>query len=151
MAVKGFAYDSGKVLQTFRRLGRRVQSVTPILRLVGEFVAQTAKSSFNKQADPETGAGWKRLAPATQAFKAANGYSAAALVRSRQLKNSIAYSITGMTVFTGPAAHHGKYHQLGAPRAGIPARPFMGLSTGDKTYMNRMIQDWVSLYWQRCC
>jgi phage virion morphogenesis protein len=144
VAVKGFRFESGKVLKTFRQIGRHLGSMTPVLRIIGEYVAQVSKSSFEHQADPETGVPWKPLMPATQAFKAVNGWSAQALVRKRQLINSISYSITGPSVFTGPSAHHGRYHQLGAPRAGIPARPFMGLSASHENELNSIIGRWMS-------
>lgn len=39
---------------------------------------------------------------------------------------------------------YGATHQFGDPRRSIPARPFLGLSTDDKTELVAILNDWLT-------
>jgi phage virion morphogenesis protein len=135
--------DSG-VVRALRGWQRQWISTERTLKIVGQYVAEVGKQSFDKQARPEGGP-WKRLNPKYAAWKAEHGYSPSALIKTKQLKNSIAYSIrpTGIkpSVFIGPAAHHGIYHQHGTKH--IPARPFMGLGQQHERQIRTIVSNWV--------
>ena len=138
--------DSG-LLKGLRGWNRRWIRSERTLNIIGVYVSEIAKQSFDRQADPRGGA-WEPLAPATQAYKATHGLTAQILVRTKQLKNSISYSIqpTGLapSVVIGPTAHHGIHHQFGAPKAGIPARPFMGLGNQHESEIRRIVTKWIN-------
>jgi phage virion morphogenesis protein len=140
-------WKDSSLLQGLRGWHRQWIRSERTLKIIGQYVAEVAKQAFDNQRRPEGGP-WKRLSRARAAWKAEKGYSSLALIVTKQLKNSIAYSInpSGLapSVVIGPTAHHGIHHQFGAPRAGIPARPFMGLGRQHESELRRIVGNWVS-------
>jgi phage virion morphogenesis protein len=127
------------------------------LRVVGQYIAERSKQSFQKQADPATGASWAPLAESTRRQKARLGYSPKALIRTGEMKNSIGFSLKGNTsVFVGPADRKAVFHQEGTVSGGasgkrsgggrvhIPARPFIGISPQDEREIEKIIGSWIA-------
>jgi phage virion morphogenesis protein len=143
----GFRWITDGVVRGLRGWSRQWISTERTLKVIGQYVAEVGKQSFDNQRSPEGGP-WKKLSAKRAAWKAKKGYDPRALILTKQLKNSITYSIqpSGMrpAVFIGPTAHHGVHHQFGAPRAGIPARPFMGMGPQHEREVRRVVAQWLT-------
>lgn len=113
----------------------------PALLEVGESIAAMATEAFsNPGLRPES---WPPLKPETLARKAKKKYgseplvASGALARSPRVVRTISYSANEHSVVVGSDRRAGSYslagiHQLGAPKANIPARPFFPFSADGK-------------------
>lgn len=121
-----------------RRRLRKVEDPEPALRRAGEIVADMAIDAFtNPAVRPDE---WSPLKPATLERKAALGYGSSPLIASgalahspRIIEASRNYVLVGSDRKAGAWSLAG-IHQLGAPRAHIPPRPFFPFSaSGEAT------------------
>ncbi len=115
----------------------RVSNPEPALRWMGLVLANSAKQAFR---DPsKRPAPWAPLKQTTVERKKKKGYGSKELIASGALARSprvIAASRTEVTVGSDRAAGPwslAAIHQLGAPRRGIPARPFFPFLNGQTT------------------
>lgn len=82
----------------------------------------------NKTVENITAGGipFKPLNPMYQIEKVSQGYSAKPLVKTGWMRNSVRSEKTGeMEANVRVIAAYSAYHELGAPSAGIPERPFL--------------------------
>lgn len=107
-----------------KKLAGQVADKRPILEACGLQLVSFAQRSFN---DPAMRAApWVPLKPATIAAKIKAGKSTAILKRDVVMARSWRVaSVTASTVTVGTDRPQAGYHQFGAPRAGIPARPML--------------------------
>ena len=113
----------------------------PALLEVGESIASMATEAFsNPGLRPES---WPPLKPETLARKAKKKYgseplvASGALARSPRVVRTISYSANEHSVVVGSDRRAGSYslagiHQLGAPKANIPPRPFFPFGADGK-------------------
>ncbi len=115
----------------------RVQNPEPALRRMGEELAEWAKNAFTIPANRP--AAWAPLSPRTLAKKKKEGHGNKPLIASGTLARSPrVISVTRSEVVIGSDRETKKgsgislaaIHQLGAPRRGIPARPFFPFLNG---------------------
>lgn len=135
-----------------RRRLRRVRNPEPALRAAGLVMASMAQDAFtNESVRPSA---WDPLKPSTLARKAAAGYGSSPLIASGTLARSprIVRS-SPREVVVGSDRRAGAHslaaiHQLGAPKAHIPPRPFFPFrASGEATETaKRRIRD-VLLRW----
>ena len=115
---------------------RKLQNPQQAFRAIGQRVVDMSKQAFSdasKRPSP-----WAALSARTLARKAAKGQGSSPLIASGTMARSprvITSSSTYVTV--GADRKAGKYslaaiHQLGAPKAGIPARPFFPIDANGK-------------------
>lgn len=157
MAAKGgslkIKYENTGVLRAFRKVHRTISDPTGTLRIIGQYITEVIKQSFDNQASPE-GVGWSPLTPSTRAWKSKHRYSSKALIRTGKLKRSVGFTIIGRTaVFAGAADDKAPWHQFGTNiggsarsgghRVGVPARPFIGLSDAHEARIQRLVEKWI--------
>ena len=124
------------------------------LRAIGQYIVETSKQAFDNEADPATGSAWPSLSPEYAAYKARQRRSQGMLVFRAHLKRSVGYSVTVPRVIIGPAVHYGIYHQFGArgvslgrsggSAQGLPARPFLGISSSDERELKAIVARFVA-------
>ena len=136
-----------------RRRLRRVRNPEPALRAAGLVMASMAQDAFTNEAVRPSA--WNPLKPRTLARKAAAGYGSSPLIgiegllaRSPRIVRS-----SPREVVVGSDRRAGSHslaaiHQLGAPKAHIPPRPFFPFrASGEATETaKRRIRD-VLLRW----
>lgn len=137
--------------------------LTPLMRGIGALLEGSTRDRFRTKRDPG-GVAWANLAPETVKSKNARG---GILVDHGDLMRSITYHASSQAVAVGTDRPYGKYHQTGTnpyiirPKdkkalsfngvvvkqvnhPGLPARPFLGLSTDDKAEIRELINDFMS-------
>lgn len=116
---------------------RKLQDPETALRGVGEEIVATAKDAFSSpDLRPEA---WPPLKPSTLARKAKKKYGSEPLIASGALARSprVLHTVNNDTVVVGSDRRAGSHslagiHQLGAPKANIPPRPFFPFDTSGK-------------------
>ena len=112
----------------------RVQNPEPTMRRMGQVLVNFARMAFRDAA--KRPAPWPSLSPQTLEKKKKNGYGSKPLIASGTLARSPrVVSVNRTSVVVGSDRTAGSYslaaiHQLGAPRRGIPARPFFPFRNG---------------------
>lgn len=124
-------YDAAKlreIRKTIEAMRRRAQDVSPAWEaLLTWFSEQNFAQFLGRGARYHTP--WKPLAPSTVAEKARKGFPRDPLIRTGRLVHSITLRplghehITSREVSAGTNVPYAKFHQFGAPRANLPARP----------------------------
>lgn len=112
-----------------RKLAGQVADRRPILKAWGDELAKITNGSFNNsgwRAEP-----WAPLKSGTIRQKIAKGRNSGILKRDLVLLGSFRTAeITNSGVTVGTDRLYAGYHQFGAPRAGIPARPMLPFTGG---------------------
>jgi len=112
-----------KLSEALRKLAGGVDK-RPILEAMGLQLVSITQRSFNDES--QRAAAWAPLKPATLAQKLKAGKSSAILKRNVVLARSWRVgAVTPSTVTVGTDRPYAPYHQFGAPKRGIPARPML--------------------------
>lgn len=152
--------NAGKAL---RQLADRADDLGDAQREFGEHLLVSHAQRFRAEVDPD-GTPWAPLAPSTLARKKGPGI----LRETRKLANSLRYQLEGDTLLFGTDVEYAEYQQFGTdpytirptsakalfwPGAahpvavvhhpGLKARPFIGLSDDDLTYLERIVVDYL--------
>ena len=126
-----------------KRLGEiasRMSNPRPILKAIGDRVAEQTKRRFESGGPAPSGDPWAALKPATMKRKKRDKI----LTESGQLKNSIRYQmISNNTVEIGTNKIYAAVHQFGFKKKNISARPFLGLSEKDGNEIVGIINDYI--------
>jgi phage virion morphogenesis protein len=101
------------------------QSLEPALADIGEYLIESHQERFKLEVAPD-GTPWEPLAPRTIAKKGNNRI----LQDQGTMRDLLAYQISGDQLTFGTNLIYGATHQFGREADGIPARPFIGLATG---------------------
>lgn len=158
------------VRERLREISSRMSNLSPILKAIGDRVAEQTKRRVESQGPAPDGTPWAPLKPATLARKK----HAKILTESGHLRDSIRYQLAGSnTVTVGTNLVYAAIHQLGGrtpartilpvrkkalywpgaahpvksvshPGSLIPARPFLGLSDRDSREIIDMINDYIT-------
>ena len=121
----------------------KLQNMRNFWKSVGMYVQkQTIRERFDKQQSPE-GQKWKPLSPAT--IKHRMKHHKKGIIKILQdtgeLRRSIACEADNNSVKVGSKLKYARTHQFG--RGNIPARPFLGLTQAEKTYITSMFTHYV--------
>ena len=126
-------------------LRQRVQTMAgldtaSLMPQLGEYLLASTQDRFASQTDPE-GSPWEALQPRTIKRKK---YNAARVLTERGfLRKNLRYQVLSKTtVQVGSNLEYAATHQYG--RAGIPARPFLGLSPKDHQEIRAIIAAWAA-------
>jgi phage virion morphogenesis protein len=111
-----------KVLDKFIKQG---QSLEPAFAEIGEYLLESHQERFKLEVAPD-GTPWEPLAPKTLRKKDDDRI----LQQSGTMRDTLAYQISGDQLTFGTNMIYGATHQFGREADGIPARPFIGLATG---------------------
>ena len=107
---------------------------------LGEYLLASTQERFTRQTSPD-GTAWQALQPRTLKRKKYNQDKV--LTQRGFLRKNLRYQILEKTtVQVGSHLEYAATHQYG--RAGIPARPFLGLSPQDHQEIRAIIQDWAT-------
>lgn len=123
-------------------------NLSPFMTAVARHVTDVSKQSFANQASPG-GLGWKRLADATVADRAAQGYGPTPiLVRTGNLRDSIRYAVdlVGSSASVGSDLVYAGVHQFGNRyKPKVPARPFLGVPSSSESFIWKSLEKHLSL------
>lgn len=149
MSGVAITVDAAPVLAYLRILSRKMDDMTPVMRAIGNIIANQADEAFENQASP-AGAPWKPLKQGTilartrrvtgeKTFRkngnltkraASIAKGAQILIDHNTLRNSLTVEATGNSVTVGYGTRYAAIHQLGGAtgrghRTILPARPFL--------------------------
>lgn len=138
VALRVEASGIAEVSAAIARLGRASENLAPFFENVGASLVASTLDRFEKGHGPD-GIGWT---PSRRALEQ-NGRT---LVDSGRLRTSITYRADAKQVSVGTNVIYAAIHQFGgnAGRGGsarIPARPYLGLSTEDRTEIFALVED----------
>jgi len=130
-----------------RRLLRGIGDLTPLMRAIAGVMEDASQQAFEDQADPETGAPWSPLKPGTVA---ARGGDATPILQRRGDLARLTSDYGRRRAVVGSNEPYAAIHQFGgtpdmAPGpAGIPARPYLGLSDADRDEIGDLTADYLA-------
>lgn len=123
-------------------------NLSPFMTAVARHVTDVSKNSFANQATPG-GLGWKSLAPATVADRAAQGYGPTPiLVRTGGLRDSVRYAVDliGSSASVGSDLVYAGVHQFGNPaKPKITARPFLEVPVSSEAFIWKALERHLDL------
>ncbi|MGE4406051.1 phage virion morphogenesis protein [Pseudomonas sp.] len=131
-------YEDRQVMRALQRLQDAAGDLTPAFKDIGEHLMISHSERFRDQVDPE-GNAWQPLSPWYRARKKKNPNKI--LIRDVMLSATLNYQVEGESLRFGTPLIYGATHQFGDPERGIPARPFLGISDGDRTVILDILQD----------
>lgn len=111
----------------------------PALQDIGEYLDLAHRLRWDAQQTPD-GSAWAPLAPATLARKQQRNQPTDILVQSTFMRDTLRYQLTPFGLLFGTDRIYGASHQYGREEAGIPARPWLGLSSSDRDEVVRIIE-----------
>ena len=126
-----------------RQIQERVQvmanlDTTSLMPRLGEYLLASTQDRFKTQTDPD-GDKWQALKHPSRKRKNKNKI----LTLDGFLRKNLRYQVLDKTrVQVGSNAPYAATHQFG--RGTIPARPFLGLGTHDRTELQAIIADWAA-------
>jgi phage virion morphogenesis protein len=138
MAGARIEIDDRQVLAALRRLEDFARNPDLALRDIGEALLGTHRARFEDQEAPD-GTPWAALDPKYQARKRRNAERI--LVLEGWLRDQLSYQVDGQRLELGTARIYGATHQFGREEAGIPARPFLGLSEADQAEILEILRE----------
>ena len=111
--------------------------LTPLMQSIGSLLEGSTRQRFADKQPPD-GDPWADLMPSTKAQKHGGG---GILVEYGDLMRSGTYHASSASVAVGTPESYGKYHQTGTRH--MVARPWLGLSTSDKTAINELLDKFM--------
>lgn len=120
------AYGSGEINSLLSRIARAGTDLEPAFAEIGEYLIEATQERFKLELAPN-GEQWEPLAPETLARK---GGEDRILQQSGTMRDLLTYQIAGRVLTFGSNQEYAATHQFGREEDGIPARPFLGLTTG---------------------
>ena len=147
--------DDRAVNAAFSKLVRAGTNLRPVLTSIGEAMVESTKLRFRDSQAPDGGR-WPALSPVTIALRRQG--SSKPLLDTGRLRNSIARAVGVRDVVIGTNVIYAGTHQFGArkgqygrtkrnspiPWGNVPARPFLGMSLGDKAEILTILRDALS-------
>lgn len=124
-----------------RRLMLKTQSIDGALDEIGGMLETSTQRRFESEETPD-GDKWKEHSAATKKQRG----EGASILRDEINLYDVTHEVQGDAVAVGTNLIYGRIHQLGG-QAGrnhavtIPARPYLGLSSDDKTEIGAIISD----------
>lgn len=145
----------------------RAENIEGALRNIGEALLETTDERFDSQSGPD-GVAWQPLSVLTLRQRAEAGYGAGPiLTRSKRLRNSVSYQVSGSVLRLGPNTVDAAVHQFGATiapksapalriplgsqgavyaqRVTVPARPYIGFGPRDEEMSREALEDWLDV------
>ena len=132
-----------RIRQSLKTTADKLQNMRQFWSSVGMYVQrQTIRERFNKEQSPE-GQKWKPLAQSTirRRKKRHKRGNMKILQDTGALRRSIAYEAGSNSVKVGSVLEYARTHQFG--RGKIPARPFLGVTEGEKKHIVSMFRQYI--------
>jgi phage virion morphogenesis protein len=118
-----------------------------LLAEIGVEMETQTQERFDTKIDP-VGNTWKDIADATKKYYARMGWSSkhSTLLLEGGLRDSITSEVQGgnWSVLVGATKEYAAVHQFGFPAKNIPARPYLGVSTGDAKEIEAAVRDFLA-------
>ena len=150
--------DTTEVRQAFNRLLKSTRDTGPLMKNIGEMLLNSTRDRFRNEQDPD-GKAWEPLSEVTKGRKKNVDK---VLTERGHLSGSINYRSGDGFIEIGSTRIYAGTHQFGASRGAlgtgsfktragtfpvpwgdIPARPFLGLSAGDRLAINNAVADYL--------
>jgi len=143
--------DAGKAVKALERLADGLKDPRQMERIGAEVAKFSQERILGRKNTAPDGSQWEPLAAKTLLRKKKRGFGHQGTLQQRNiLMDSLTFgNATADSVDVGSSCVYAMVHQKGgkAGRGGkvtIPARPYIGLSDGDRDYMREFIQDWIT-------
>lgn len=130
--------DDREVLQAIQRLQDAGGNLQGAFADIGEYLLISHRERWDRQVSPE-GEPWAPLAPQTIKRKKKNRDKV--LVLEGDLRDLLRYQDSPDSLEFGTDRIYGASHQFGREEAGIPARPFLGISDEDRVGILDILRD----------
>lgn len=140
ITIRSYGLQPARAL--LAQLIRKGQNLEPAFAEIGEYLLESHQERFALEVAPD-GTPWEPLSPKTLRKKKDDRI----LQESGTLRDSLAYQIGSRELLFGTGLEYGATHQFGREDDGIPARPFLGLATGqwnDADEIVAILQDYLS-------
>jgi len=124
--------------KALQRLSQATGNLKPAFADIGEAQLISHREGWQNQQAPD-GAPWAPLDPKYRARKKRNKDKL--LVLDDQLRGTLRWQAEPHQLAFGTDRVYGATHQFGRAEAGIPARPFLGLSAADLREVEELIAD----------
>lgn len=132
--------DDRQVLAALGELIERMDRPETVFADIGKYLLLAHEERFERQESPH-GDPWLPLDPEYQRRKKKNADRI--LVLDGYLAGLLRYDASSEGLEFGTDRIYGATHQFGRPEAGIPARPFLGLSGADQAAVLDIVQDYL--------
>jgi phage gpG-like protein len=120
----------------------RLRDPRPLLDVVGQLLVTSTRARLRTTKSDPRGGAWAPWAPSTYRARSRSGLAGGLLVDSGRLLNSIDYQVQGRQVVVGARdVPYAQFLQGGTSR--MPARPFVGVSDGDRTAIQRAAERYL--------
>lgn len=126
------------ISSALQRLLTATGDLRPAFRDMGEYLLRAERARFAAQRGPD-GRAWAPLSAEYQRRK--KKHPELKLVFDGFLRDLMRYQVRGQSLEFGTDRPYGATHQFGAPARGIPARPFLGLSSEDRGEILSIVLD----------
>lgn len=107
---------------------------------IGEYLLRSHRDRFERQTSPE-GVRWEPLSQDYLEHKPKNKDKI--LVLDGHLSGELHYQIGEKELLFGTDSKYGATHQFGREQDGIPARPFLGVSSEDEKEIAEIVGDYL--------
>ncbi|MGQ8367128.1 phage virion morphogenesis protein [Glaciecola sp. 1036] len=114
-----------RVHKKLNKLLQKGRTLEPAFAEIGEYLKEATQERMNLQLDP-SGKSHEPLAPETVRRKKGKGHI---LREEGYLMDTLHYSAFARGLLLGTDLEYAATHQFGREEDGIPARPFLGLTT----------------------
>lgn len=123
------------------KLAKQIHHATSnkkLYKVLGEALYTVHQVRFDKEQASPDGTKWAALSPAYQAKKRKNANKI--LIRDNYLKTLLRYQVDNSQVKFGSDRKYARLHQFGSHKttgrgSGIPARPWLGVSSQNEHYL----------------
>lgn len=127
-----------KVFIELNEAERRSNDLTPAMKRAALVMMKSIDDNFKASGRP---ARWRRLSKNTLKQKLKQRYSPLALIRTGQLRRSIATAVGGRFMQIGTSVKYAKYHQTGT--SNIPRRTFLVFQKEDIDQINQIVSNYI--------
>ena len=142
--------DLEKLFDKMNKSRDIVKDMSPFWRTAGDRIKRKSMECFRKEQDPE-GRPWKPWSPAYRALVLSGQMrpkgkkkhlSHKILQDTGELRRSINTRVFRDRVIIGSNLEYADKHQLGL---GVPARPFIGVTRDDMTFIRKKLKQYLKL------
>lgn len=137
--------DSSELAALRSRLGDLVLSASDrreVLGIVGSEIESQVRRRLSDEKESPDGVPWIDW---TDAYAATRHGGHSLLQSQGDLLDSLTHQVSDDQVEVGTNLVYGAIHQFGGDEVGmaIPARPYLGLSTGNQSDLDALLEDWI--------
>ncbi len=133
-----YQFDDRQVVELLDQITQQTDNMQPVFADIGEYLLLSHAERFEAQVDPD-GNPWEPLDEKYKARKPKN--QDLILILDGYLSGTLAYNASQDGLEFGTPRIQGASMHFGDPDRGIPARPWLGLSTDDEQEVLEILSD----------